>query len=176
MADHSNLGDLLRQEVAKPTTPKAPRRGGPTKADLEAQQGQLQAALNALQEQYQALETQLSDRNEQIQRLEAELSEAMAQFQSLETQLGDRNAEIERLETQVSEQQEQLTALSTQLDQIDSLETELAEAKQVIRDLTAPTPKPYRFENVGFKPMVNYIPEPSPEDKQLKDADIGWFD
>lgn len=148
MVEHPNLGDLLRQEVAKPIPQKSSRRGGPTKADLEAQQAQLQAAFTSLQEQYQALETQL----------------------------GDRNDEIQRLETQVREQQEQIDSLASQLDPFQDLEKELEEAKETIRNLTAPVPKPYRFEDIGFKPMVNYIPEPSPEDKQLKDADIGWFD
>ncbi|MDG2991919.1 hypothetical protein L3556_13400 [Candidatus Synechococcus calcipolaris G9] len=176
MVDHPKLGDLLREEVAKPTPQKSSRRGSPTKADLEAQQAQLQAALTSLQEQYQVLEAQLGDRNDEVQRLQHQLSQEQGESQALEQQLSDRNDEIERLEAQVSEQQKQLEALASQLEQFHDLEKELEEAKETIRNLTAPVPKPYRFEDIGFKPMVNYIPEPSPEDKQLKDTDMGWFD
>ncbi len=39
-----------------------------------------------------------------------------------------------------------------------------------------PLTRPYRFEDLGWKPLVNYIPTPKTPPAPLTDPDLGWLD
>lgn len=42
--------------------------------------------------------------------------------------------------------------------------------------LPTPLTRPYRFEDIGWKPLVNYIPTPQQSQEDLTETDLGWLD
>ncbi len=42
--------------------------------------------------------------------------------------------------------------------------------------LPKPLTRPYRFEDVGWKPLVNYIPEPVTPPGLGREAELNWLD
>ncbi|WP_298612764.1 hypothetical protein [uncultured Thermosynechococcus sp.] len=142
--EHQNLSDLLRQEVAK--------------------------------------QSQTAGKRSRQQPTKAELAQEVATLKAAlaaaEAEKTAQNIQIEQLQQEVQTWRDRAQALDTALQELRArhraLEAEFEEAKQVIRQLSAP--QPYRFEDVGFKPLVNEIPTPNPNASHLGDAEIGWFD
>ncbi|MDS3862367.1 hypothetical protein RIF25_16330 [Thermosynechococcaceae cyanobacterium BACA0444] len=42
--------------------------------------------------------------------------------------------------------------------------------------LPPPLTRPYRFEDIGWKPLVNYIPTPQKSPTSPSETDLGWLD
>ncbi|QSF50144.1 hypothetical protein [Thermosynechococcus sp. TA-1] len=146
--EHQNLSDLLRdllrQEAAK-------QRQAPSKRSRhQPTKAELEQELAALKAALAAAEAEKTAHSTQIEQLQQEVQTWRDRAQALET-------ELQNLQTRHQ-----------------TLEAEFEEAKEVIRQLTAP--QPYRFEDVGFKPLVNEVPIPNPNASPLGDAEIGWFD
>ncbi|MFN4279172.1 hypothetical protein [Thermosynechococcus sp.] len=142
--EHQNLSDLLRQEAAKQS--QAPNK----RSRHQPTKAELEQELATLKAALAAAEAEKMTQNTQIEQLQQEVQTWRDRAQGLETAL-------QELQTRHQE-----------------LHAEFEEAKEVIRQLTAP--QPYRFEDVGFKPLVNEIPTPNPNASHLGDAEIGWFD
>ncbi|AHB89324.1 hypothetical protein NK55_10410 [Thermosynechococcus sp. NK55a] len=110
--------------------------------------------------------------------LEQELATLKAALAAVEAEKTAHSAQIEQLQQELQRWRDRAQALDTALQELQTrhqaLEAKFEEAKAVIRQLTAP--QPYRFEEVGFKPLVNEIPTPNPNASSLGDAEIGWFD
>ncbi|URR35256.1 hypothetical protein NBE99_11525 [Thermosynechococcus sp. HN-54] len=110
--------------------------------------------------------------------LEQELATLKATLAAVEAEKNAQRIQIEQLQQDVQMWRDRAQALETDFQELQTrqqeLHAEFEEAKAVIRQLTAP--QPYRFEDVGFKPLVNEIPTPNPNASHLGDAEIGWFD
>ncbi len=110
--------------------------------------------------------------------LEAQLAAMTAVLQAAQAEVTTHADRIRQLEQELQDWRDRCGELQRELEQWqarhEKLQAEFEEAKQVIRELSAPPP--YRFEDVGFKPLVNEIPTPNPEASRLGDAEIGWFD
>ncbi|BCX12053.1 MAG: hypothetical protein KatS3mg067_0991 [Thermosynechococcus sp.] len=110
--------------------------------------------------------------------LEQELATLKAALAAVEAEKTAQSAQIEQLQQELQRWRDRAQALETDLQELQTrhqaLEAEFEEAKAVIRQLTVP--QPYRFEDVGFKPLVNEIPTPNPNTSPLGDAEMGWFD
>ncbi|ATS18624.1 hypothetical protein L5470_09545 [Synechococcus sp. PCC 6717] len=110
--------------------------------------------------------------------LTAQLATMAEALNAAQAEAASYGAERDQLRQEVHDWRDRYAQLQAELEQLQAthreLQAEFEEAKQVIRELTAP--HPYRFEDVGFKPLVNEIPTPNPEAARLGDAEIGWFD
>jgi len=110
--------------------------------------------------------------------LEAQLATMTAALSAAQTEATAHADALLQLQQELQEWRDRYDQLQLDFEQLQASHTELQaefeEAKQVIRELTAP--HPYRFEDIGFKPLVNEIPTPNPDASRLGDAEIGWFD
>lgn len=52
----------------------------------------------------------------------------------------------------------------------------LSQANPSAPILPTPLTRPYRFEDIGWKPLVNYIPTPQQFREGHAETDLGWLD
>jgi chromosome segregation ATPase len=130
------------------------------------------------------------------QQHEEELKQQLAIARQREQSLGQQ---LTNWETKLAEQQAIAHRLQADLNQTEKLQTELAEAKQVILKLSAqqatsttakpsppkssseaiaakPKPEVYKFERIGWTPLSPHLIEPTNSPNKSNDIDLGWVD
>jgi chromosome segregation ATPase len=175
---HRTPAKTTSQPAAAPKATAAKKPAAPTIAQLTAL---LAAAQQAL-----------SDSQQHEEELKQQLAIAYQREQSLGQQLAN-------WETKLAEQQAISHRLQADLNQTEKLQTELAEAKQVILKLSAQQaipaaakpspPKPaseaiaaktkpevYKFERIGWTPLSPHLIEPINSPNKQNDIDLGWVD
>ncbi len=179
-----------RRSATKPTA-AAPKTTASKQPAADPTVAQLKTSLAKAE---QALS--LSQQHEE--ELKQQLAVSRQREQSLSQQLTDWESKLEQ-------QQAIAHRLQADLNQTEKLQTELAEAKQVILKLSAqqasapatkpataksavpktetseaiaakPKPEVYKFERIGWTPLSPHLIEPSNSPSKLSDIDLGWVD
>jgi predicted RNase H-like nuclease (RuvC/YqgF family) len=169
-----NLSDVLRQEVTKEAVeaePKAESSADPAKA---ASRSRKSSASNPG-----------TDQTNQIQELKAALAQGAEQEKAFQ-------AQIKTLEAKTKQYQQQIKALETELGQESKLKTELAEAKEVILQLSEantqmsqtldelknPPQKAKAKSPLAVRPLPRHSLQLKPSENidKPKVIDVGWMD
>jgi chromosome segregation ATPase len=175
-----NLSDLLRQEVSKDETVAAP----PPAQEASKTQGRTRQ--NGASSSTQA--------DAQIAELKAALAQAAEQEQQMEDQITNLQAELKQKD-------QQMTALQADGAKLDKVQQELAEAKEVILQLSEANtqmsktldelknpPKPQALQRQpaqsiqrkaalsSLTPIRHHSIQHGPTPKPSKSVDVGWMD
>jgi predicted RNase H-like nuclease (RuvC/YqgF family) len=169
-----NLSDVLRQEATKDATdsePKAEASDNSTKAASRTRKPSTSAPVE--------------DQTAQIQELKAALAQGAEQEKAFQ-------AQIKALEANTKQQQQQIKALESELGQGSKLKTELAEAKEVILQLSEantqmsktldelknPPQKAKAKAPLAVRPLPRHSLQLKPSENidKPKAIDVGWMD
>ncbi|WP_404785689.1 hypothetical protein [Altericista sp. CCNU0014] len=178
-----NLSDILRQEVQKEATESESK---PSAAPEKA------AASRTRKAAASAVPRKDSEPNEgQFAAQITELKAALTQGAEREK---DLQAQIDSLRTEVKRYQKEVGSFETQVAQVSVLKTELAEAKEVILQLSeantemgktldalkTPKAQPQRKAPLSLRPLpshsVQHSKAPTSNTGQSKSVDVGWMD
>lgn len=175
-----NLSDLLRQEVSKDETAAAPP------PEQEASKANNRTRQNGTSSPSQA--------DSQVAELKAALAQAAEQEQQMQDQ-------IKNLQAELKHKDKQITALQADGAKLDKLQQELAEAKEVILQLSEANtqmsktldelknpPKPQALQRQpaqsiqrkaalsSLSPIRHHSIQHGPAPKPSKSVDVGWMD
>ena len=176
------LSDVLRQEVIK----DAPE------GSVQAQETPAKASTTKSTAQKATVSPAKEDQSAQLKELKAALAQGAEQEKAL-------HAQIKTLETDVKLKQKQIDTLESQMGQVSQLKADLAEAKEVILQLSeantqmgktldelkqkppqekAPSKAPLYRPPLSIRP--NTLPYHSvrhgPTPPKPKSVDVGWMD
>jgi chromosome segregation ATPase len=174
-----NLSDVLRQEVSKETVDPAP------KAESQA----VPAKASSSRDRKSATSPDLADQTAQIQELKAALTQGADQEKALQAQIKALEATVKQQQQQIKEQSK---ALETQLGQESKVKTELAEAKEVILQLSeantqmsktldelkSPKQSTKAKAPLAVRPLPRHSMQIKPSEAidKPKTIDVGWMD
>lgn len=174
-----NLSDVLRQEVSKETVDpasKAESQAAPAKAPSRDRKS--------------AASPDIAAQTAQIQELKAALTQGAEQEKALQAQIKTLEAKVKQQQQQIKEQTK---ALETQLGQESKFKTELADAKEVILQLSEAntqmsktldelkTPKQSSTKAkapLAVRPLPRHSLQIKPSEAvdKPKTIDVGWMD
>jgi chromosome segregation ATPase len=173
-----NLSDVLRQEATKEAADSSP------KAESQANSA-AHSSKTAGRTRKSSTETPVADQSAQIEELKAALAQGAEQEKAFQTQ-------IKTLEAKVKTQQQQIKALETEVGQSSKLKTELAEAKEVILQLSEantqmgktldelknPPQKAKTKSPLAVRPLPRHSLQLKPSENidKPKVIDVGWMD
>jgi predicted RNase H-like nuclease (RuvC/YqgF family) len=168
-----NLSDVLRQEATKDA------------ADPESKPESQTAPAKATSRRKAADTPAVADQTAQIQELKAALAQGAEQEKALQ-------AHLATLEAKVKQQEQQIKTLKTGLEQESKLKTELAEAKEVILQLSEantqisqtldelknPPSKTKAKAPLAVRPLPRHSLQLKPSENidKPKSIDVGWMD
>jgi chromosome segregation ATPase len=168
-----NLSDVLRQEATKDA------------ADPESKPESQAAPAKAASRRKSADTPAVADQTAQIQELKAALAQGAEQEKTFQ-------AQIKTLEAKAKQQQQQIKTLETELGQSSKLKAELAEAKEVILQLSEvntqmsktldelknPPQKAKAKSPLAVRPLPHHSMQLKPSENidKPKVIDVGWMD
>jgi predicted RNase H-like nuclease (RuvC/YqgF family) len=173
-----NLSDVLRQEATKEATDLEP------KAESSAN-SVANPAKAASRTRKSSTDTSVADQTAQIQELKAALAQGAEQEKAFQ-------AQIKTLATKVKQQQQQIKTFETEQGQSSKLKTELAEAKEVILQLSEantqmsktldelknPPQNAKARASLAVRPLPRHSLQLKPSENidKPKVIDVGWMD
>ncbi len=173
-----NLSDVLRQEATKEATDVEPKAESPANSAANP-------AKSASRTRKPSTDTSIADQTAQIQELKAALAQGAEQEKAFQ-------AQIKTLETKVKQQQQQIKTFETEQSQSSKLKTELAEAKEVILQLSEantqmsqtldelknPPQKAKARAPLAVRPLPRHSLQLKPSENidKPKAIDVGWMD
>jgi predicted RNase H-like nuclease (RuvC/YqgF family) len=173
-----NLSDVLRQEATKEATDVEPKAESPANSAANPVKA-------ASRTRKPSTDTSIADQTAQIQELKAALAQGAEQEKAFQ-------AQIKTLETKVKQQQQQIKTFETEQSQSSKLKTELAEAKEVILQLSEantqmsqtldelknPPQKAKARAPLAVRPLPRHSLQLKPSENidKPKAIDVGWMD